>query len=36
MVEQLTVVHLGEPFGLCKLVLRSPAPTLDDLVFVLF
>src|SRR6202162_487126 len=36
MVEQLTVVHLGEPFGLCKLVLRSPAPMLDNLVFVLF
>jgi hypothetical protein len=36
MVEQLTIVHLGEPFGLCRLVLRSFAPTLEDLVFVLF
>src|ERR1700722_14717406 len=36
MVEQLTIVYLGEPFGLRELVLRSLAPTPEDLIFMLF
>ena len=36
MVEQLAIVHLGEPFGLRRFHFRGLTPTVEDLVFVLF
>jgi hypothetical protein len=35
VVEQLTIVHFGEPFGLRLLSPRGIAPTVEDLVFML-